>query len=95
MAWHIRNNKLFYYRTIRVDGRPTSVYCGTGAKARKAAREVAANAEEAAELRAWRLADLEMDRQVKELERLIRGELETNFHCDRKVDFKKLWPRIR
>ena len=55
MAWVTRGEKSYYYASVRVGGRPTKVYRGSGAEAEQAAagveRRKAERAEQAERLR--------------------------------------------
>jgi hypothetical protein len=42
MAWQQRSNRFYYYRAIRVNGRPAFAYLGNGEKAHQAAAEIEA-----------------------------------------------------
>jgi hypothetical protein len=55
MGWEERRGGKVYYRSVRVDGRPTKVYLGKGAAAEAQAERVAqAQKQRQAECDAWR-----------------------------------------
>src|SRR5262245_37811952 len=57
MPWANRGDRRYYYRSSRVNGRPTKVYVGTGEAAAEAAAEVERRKAERAERQRARAAE--------------------------------------
>lgn len=76
MGWEKRGNGRYYYRKRRVGGRVVSDYVGSSEMAGILARFEHLSRQHSAETwRQWieeRDADLEMDRELREIERLVR-----------------------